>query len=103
MAVDLPRGALGMEGDEVERRADSVRGVVLAAEAVLEEGPRPVAAAAGGVGTADAGGGEGTAHPGDGVVMKFEELFAGSLPVGDVRFVPGLPVPGAHFVAAVAV
>ena len=37
VAVDEPRRALGVEGDEVERRADLPGGVVRAAQAVLEE------------------------------------------------------------------
>ena len=76
VAVDERRAALGVKRDEVDRRADLARREVRAAELVLVEVARELAAAAGGVGPADLRGRQGAAHAVDGVVVQLAELLA---------------------------
>ena len=47
-------------------------------------------------GAADTGGGDGAADSVDCVVVQFVEILDGGVPVGDVGFVPDLPVPAVH-------
>ena len=75
VAVDELRRALGVEGDEVERRARLAGGVVRPAQAVLEEVAQELAAAARGVRPAHPGRGQGAAHGVDGVVVELVELL----------------------------
>lgn len=79
-----------MEGDEVERRAGCAGGVVLATEAVVQEGGEvAVCGAAGRFAAADAGGREGAADAGDGVVVEGEEFGARAVPICEVRELGG--------------
>ena len=94
VAVDERRPSLGVERHEVDRRADLAGREVGAAQLVLVEVARELAAVAGGVGAADLRRRQRPPHAVDGVVVQLAELLGRAAPVADVGLVPGLPVPG---------
>src|SRR6185369_2974853 len=92
---------LRMKRNKIERRAGLARGMVLSAEAVLEEFAREAAAAAGRIGPADAGRRQRPANGGDGIIVQLMKFLGRAAPVTDVRLVPNLPVPRFDLLAAV--
>ncbi len=77
------------------------RGVVGAAQAVLEEVAQERILSARRVRPAHPGRGQGAAHGVHGVVVELVELFGSAFPVADVGLVPDLPVPLLDLGAAV--
>ena len=74
--VDEGRAALGMEGDDVERRARPSVGVVGSRRGVLQERPQHALRTAGHLRTADPRRRQGAAHALDGEVVEPVELVA---------------------------
>src|ERR1044071_3555409 len=94
VAIFEARGAFGVEGNQIERRAGFSGGVIRAAEAVLNEVLEPARVAAGYFRAADARLGQGTAHGVGRIVVELVKFVGSALPIGDVGFVPDFPEPG---------
>src|SRR6185369_8906889 len=103
VAIDVGGPAFGVEREEIDRRAGLAGGEVGAAQLVLEEVARELAAGTRGIRAADARGREGATDAVDGEVVELAKFFRCALPVADVRFVPGFPIPLLDFRAAVFV
>src|ERR1700687_254546 len=94
VAVHPCRTTLGMEGDEVQRRASLFRDRVLTPQTVFKELTQELfgtaISRAGDVRSADARFGQAALQGRSSVVVEAIILRRGSLPVGDVRLVPQL-------------
>src|SRR5262249_30708186 len=97
VSVDEGRFALGVEGEEVDRRAGLAGGVVGAAQRMVEEIAGELAAVAGRFRPADARGRQRAANAVDGVVIELAEFLWRAAPVADVRLVPHFEIPRLHF------
>ena len=93
MAVHKRRRTLGVEGEEIRRRAALSGRVVGAAHTVFEELTKMFRAAARVIRSAHARGGQGATHRVDGVIVQLVKLLRGAAPVADVRLVPHFPIP----------
>src|SRR5262245_18873992 len=102
MAVSRDRGALSVEGHEINRRTDSAGGVICSAETMLHESLHELAATAGDIWTADTGRWQCPANSIDSIIVKLVELRRRAAPITDVRFVPDLPKPGFYLSAIVS-
>ena len=100
MAVDESRRTFGVERNEIDRRANVARGVILPSQAMFQKFAfKP--AAAGRVGTSHSSRWQRSFHRVDRVVMQLVKFGRRATPVADIRLVPRLPVPGFHLCAAI--
>src|SRR4051812_37218322 len=100
MTISGDGRTLGMEGNEIERRAALGAREISAAQAMLQELAREGATAAGGIPAAPPFRRQRAFHAVDGVVVQFEEFVRFAAPIADVGLVPDLPIPGFHLGAA---
>ena len=102
VAIRVSWRAFGVEGHEIQRRADVSSDAVGATQAVFEEFPHELAAAACDVWSAHPRRRQRAAHARHSIIVQLAELLRRAAPIADVRLVPGFPIPGLDLGAAIS-